>query len=349
MMTLQRGFEVNVTSSVLATDQDAWNYLAGERPFASYAWYHFCETVLEGCYTPYYITASHQGEPVARSTFWLAPQEPLPVSSRPIRAMLEPIFRRWPLFICRSPLANMSGLILPEPPLRDAAVEALTRSAEAISRQNHASFIIFDYLVQDDHSTNWPPGYAQFSGLDSSTNLYIQWPDFESYLAHLGSSARKDYRRHRNRAADLGIKIAVEPDLKDPQRALELIRNVEVHHQSTHHPATSRVLEYASSMNGNWITAHIDDQMVGCGLLIGNGHYQFLMLLGLDYSVEYVYFQLFYAAIENAIKSGTKVLCGGSGAYEFKKRFGFQLEQNNYLVYRASNRGLRWLAQQFED
>lgn len=343
-MTLHRGFEVNVISGISAAAQDTWDRAAGDRPFASYAWYGFCETVLVD-YKPFYIIVSHQGEPVARSTFWVAPREPLPIASKAVRTALQPIFRHWPLFVCRSPLVNGSGLILPEPPLQETALSMMAQAAQKIGQQHHASFTIFDYL--EPTSLNWPPGYTHYSAFDPSTYLDIRWSDFKSYLADLSQSARKDYRRHNNRAIDQGIKITIQDTITELDRALALIRSVEQHHQTPPNTAASKLFKYASQMHGQWITAHIDDQLVGCGLLLGNGPWRYLTLLGLDYSVNYVYFQLFYAAIQTAIESGTNVLYAGSGAYDFKQRLGFQIKHDNHLVYRAGNRGLHWLTKRF--
>ena len=90
-----------------------------------------------------------------------------------------------------------------------------------------------------------------------------------------------------------------------------------------------------------WLTARIDDRLLGCGLLLGDGNARVLALLGLDYSVQYVYFQLLYAAVRSVIEEGMPVLYGGGGAYDLKQRLGFELEHNNHTVF--AGRG--WLLQ----
>ncbi len=324
-------------------DPAAWDHLAGGRPFASYRWYQFGELALAGD-TPVYIVLSHQGEPVARATFWLTTQEPLPVASRLGRTLLYTAVRRWPLFLCRCPFASTTGLILPDSPLRGPALNTLIDITHDLSRQHHVSFTVFDYLDHALENVTWPAVLIRVDGMDPGTRLRITWPDFESYIGSLGKSARKDYRRHRNRAADQGIVVAYHPRVDDVGAALALIRNVENHHDSTPNPYAPHMLKNAEMVGGTWITARVEDRLVGCGLLLGDGSTQFLALLGLDYEVRYAYFQLVYGAIRCAIESGTSVLRGGGGAYELKTRLGFEVERHNHLMFGVTNPALRWLA-----
>lgn len=345
--------DLQIAHSVEEVGQSTWDYLGQHHPLAGYRWYRFGEAVLAD-ELPVYILLSYQGEPVGRATFWVKRREPLPIQSSAVRRSIEALIRRWPLFVCRSPLTSLSGLILPEPPLRDEALRLIAEAALQEARRYRASFVLFDYLEgREANLPAWPAGFAATTIADPGTRLHISWTSFEDYLAHLSKSARKDYRRHRNRAADQGIRVTCR-QLTDPldsgtvDRALTLIHNVDRHHRSPSHPWGRELLEKAHLVDATWITASIGERMVGCGLLLGDGDVRFLALLGLDYEVQYVYFQLVYAAVEQAIESGVRILRGGSGAYEMKLRLGFQLEDNYYAVF--SGRGAllhklgRWAA-----
>lgn len=341
-------FDIQRAASVQECDPAAWDHLAAGRPFASHRWYRFCETVMAGD-SPVYAILSRHGEPVARATFWLTSQEPLPVPSGLRRSILYAAIRRWPLFLCRSPFASASGLILPDAPLRDPALDALTGITRDLSRQHGVSFTVFDYLGRAADGLPWPDDFMRVDGLDPGTRLDITWPDFEGYVTGLRKSVRKDYRRHCNRAADLGIEIAYHDHVGDVETALALVRQVEQHHGSSPNPYARAMLENAGLVGGTWITATIDDRLVGCGLLLGDGATHILALLGLDYEVRYAYFQLVYAAIRRAIELGTAVLCGGSGAYDLKSRLGFQPERDSHLMFSATNPVLRRLARFLAD
>jgi predicted N-acyltransferase len=337
--------EVQIAHSVEEVGHEAWEQLGTNQPFASYRWYCFAETALADD-TPVYIILSRQGEPVARATFWVTGQEPIPVPSRVVRYLVSNVLRRWPLMACRIPLANCSGLILPEPPLRDAALKTIIHILHNEARRYNALFALFDYLSTNErYWACWPNTVAATEFSNPGTRLTIAWADFEDYLKSLRKSAYKDYRRHCNRAADLGVEVKRSPQVTDLTRAMGLIRNVEQNHDSAPNPWARMMLQHANMVDSVWLTAEIEDQTVGCGLLLGDRGTWFLALLGLDYSVRYVYFQLVYEAVRSAIELGARTLRGGGGAYDMKQRLGFELDDDSHVRFTANNRVLRWLVQ----
>jgi len=340
--------KLEVAHSIHEVDREVWDRLGTGQPFTTWRWYRFGEAVLEGD-RPFYLILSRGGEPVARATLWLTEQEPLPIPSRWLRTGVQALLRYRPLLICRSPLAATSGLLFADSTLRAEALESIGEMARLLARQYRASFLLFDYLEAEEvRWPAWPGGFQPLAISDPGTRLVITWPDFEGYLRHLKKSVRKDYRRHRNRAADLGIVVRRHRQPVRTEEALALIRNVERHHGSEPNPRARAIWERAGMVDAAWLTAEIGDRLVGCGLVLGEGDTRFLALLGLDYSVRYAYFQLVYAAIRTAIEDGVRVLRGGGGAYTMKERLGFRLESNNYVVYAGAGwlfRQLgRWLA-----
>lgn len=328
-------FETQILHSVRETDQASWDSLSKGHPFASYCWYQFGEAALSDN-LPIYIILAHKGEPVARATLWLRRQEQLPVSSRVMRRMLQAILRRWPLLMCQSPVADAAGLILPEPPLRDEALKMLAQTAQSQLRLYRGSFLSFVYLESDaSQCKGWPADWIAADLAGPGTRLHIRWTSFEEYLRQLGASARKDYRRHTNRAADLGIEVKCHPSVTAPDQALALIRNVEEHHDSHPNPWARSILDNASKIDATWLTAEKGGELVGCGLLLRDGPHAIMRLLGRDYRVQYAYFQLLYRVIRCAIEQGIQVLWGGTGAYEMKQRLGFQLSHDTWAVFAA--------------
>ncbi len=333
-------FEVQVAHSITEIGQEAWDRLGGEHMFASYRWYRFGEAVLAPDTPPTYIVLSRKGEPVARGTFWLSGEEFVPLPPGVLRRLIEAAMRCRPLLMCRSPLANAPGLVLPEPPLHDAALRTLAQVVLEEARRRRVSFLIFGHLEhRRAHDAAWPEGFVPVRLPDPGTRLVVAWPDFESYLAALSKSVRKDYRRHRNRAADLGIVVTrcrvtgpLDGALLD--RAMALIRNVENHHRLPHYRWARAILQNAHLVDAAWLTAEIGERLVGCGLLLGDRGVWCLASLGLDYECDYVYFQLLYEAIRCAIEEGDiHVLRGGSEVYEMKQRLGFHLEDSHHLVF----------------
>jgi predicted N-acyltransferase len=259
--------------------------------------------------------------------------------------MVQTIIRYWPLLVCRSPLSGTSGLILPDPPLREAALKTIVQVARDQAKQYGVSFLIFDYLTAGEvEGQVWPDGLGSTMVPDPGTHLPITWPDFDSYVRQLTKRMRKSYRRHCSHADKLGIVVTVHPQVVTPlDEAMTLIRNVEKRHNSAPNPWIKGMLQHAGMVNSTWLTAHIDSKLVGCELMLGDKGTRFLTALGLDYSVQYVYFRLGYEDIAYAIKDGVQVLRGGSGAYEVKHRLGFELENNNYVIFTPTKSILRWM------
>jgi len=340
-------FDIEVAHSVEQVDQAAWDYLGKRHPFASYRWYRFGEKVWAGD-TPVYIILSHNGEPMARATFWLTRRERMPSAAGVLRRPIEALIRRWPLLICHSPLASSSGLILPEPPLRAEALKTIAEAALDQAQTMHASFVVFDYLNrQAAHEPGWPETFASATLVHPGTYMDIIWPDFDSYLNHLSYKTRKNYRRYRRAADRMGVEIKSSPTVTQLEEALVLIRNVEQRHREPPYPWTRPMLENAAMVDAAWLTAEINGRLVGCELMLGDGDTWLVTMLGLDYGVQYVYFRLGYADIQYAIEHGIRRLRWGSCVYEVKHRLGFKLEDNNYVTFATHNRLLSWIGRRF--
>jgi hypothetical protein len=106
--------------------------------------------------------------------------------------------------------------------------------------------------------------------------------------------------------------------------------------------------EHAAMVDAVWLTAEVEGRVVGCELMLRDEDVWLVTGLGLDYSIDYAYFLLGYADIECAIEKGARVLRWGSLTYEVKRRLGFELESNDWIVFCGRGALLqrlgRWLA-----
>ncbi len=326
-------FDVQIAHSVTEIGEEAWNSLSAGRPFTSYRWYRYCEAVLSDC-IPVYILLSQASQTVARATFWVKRWEGMPISSRIARFFIEALLRRWPLMICHVPFANRSGLILPEhDPLRKAALKEIAKVAQHEARQYSVSFLIFDYLKDESLKDIMPLNFKPMSGLESGTQLSVRWPNFEAYVRDLGQRTKKNYHRHWREANRQGIKVQAQSSFTHRDVAMQLIRNVENRYGGLTYPWSRPLLENMDMVDSTWITVEQDGRLLGCELVLGDGDIQFVSALGLDYSVDHIYFLLGYTDIRLAIEKGIRELHWGSGVYETKQRFGFQREDPTYLAY----------------
>lgn len=329
-------FDVQVVHSVEEVGQEAWDFLGRNRPFASFRWYRFGERAMAYA-RPVYVIVSLQGEPVARATYWLTHREVMPMSSRVMCYLVEALLRSRPLLMCQAPLTDSTaspGLILPAPPLRDAALQTIGKVAIELGRQYHASFCIFSYLEEDEtHWPGWPSVYVPATTPGPGTRLDIVWPNFEAYLAHLNKKQRYNVRRNYRLAAQSGIEVKAYPKATNIDLAMRLHRNVTRRHRSRPEPWVRGALEHADLVDTIWLAAEVDGQLVGCELMLGDRDTWLVTALGLDYGVSYAYFVLGYADIRHAIERGARVLRWGSLTYEVKERLGFQKESNNHDMF----------------
>jgi Acetyltransferase (GNAT) domain len=329
-------FEIKTTCSVDEVGTEAWDSLSGGRPFQSARWYRYGEQVMAGC-RPVYIILSHERRPVARGTFWQVRDEPIPVSA-PVRRWLTPILQRWPLLICRSPVSNSSGLILPEPPLREPALRMIAEAAARVLRRSGGSFLVFDYMEGSQTKLpGWPSQFKTLQIADPGTCMAVKWENFEAYLrSNTKFRIHQHFKRSRREAAELGVRVTRQASCDDPAAALELIRNVERKHGSAPNPWVYNMLKNLEMVEGTWLSARVGDRLAGCMLLLSDNGVQIASLPGLADDIPFVYFMLLYEAIQDALERKLKLLRWGSGAYETKRRLGFELEQDNHVIFRGN-------------
>ncbi|HXQ32977.1 MAG TPA: hypothetical protein VN843_03025, partial [Anaerolineales bacterium] len=141
------GLQVRTFFSIKEIDARAWDRLSGQLPFQSYNWYTFGERVLFDC-LPVYLLVYEENNLVARASMWLIQNEPLPKMPRPVKWIIAALVKRWPLLICRSPLANTSGIIVEDNLRREAILATLTQAALEQARQRKASIVLFDFLTE---------------------------------------------------------------------------------------------------------------------------------------------------------------------------------------------------------
>ena len=340
-------FTIRVLHGISNINQNDWDRLSGERPFQSYRWYQYGEQVMSDC-QPTYILLYHDDELAARASLWMVRNEPLPLPPGLIRNIIQSTLNHWPLLICRSPLSFLSGLILPESQLRDLALREICRVARDELRSQHGSFLVFDFMeTKDKEHAGWPREFTFISVSDPGTVMHNRWNDLEAYLASGNKKDRQHYKRSTREVQALGIKILSVEKISDVQEALELIRLVEKRHGSPPNPWAKAMLENLEMVNGACIEARIDEKLVGCGLIFEDNRTQLTATLGLADNVPFVYFQLIYASLQDAFTRNVRFLRWGSGAYDVKRRLGFELETNNNTFFMSAYPFVNFIVRNF--
>lgn len=328
---------VQVVHSIHELDPTEWDGLSAGRPFQSHQWYEFGEKVT-ATYRPTYLVARYSDRAVARAAFWLIRNEPLPLP-RALQAGFHLFFKHHPLLICRSPLADTSGLILPAGPEQKEARDILIATARQEMYRQQGSFLIFDFLDADQLS--WLPGFHPVTVADPGTHMDIRWPSFQAYLEQRHHKGRWHYKKSMSETEKRGLTLSKRRTVSDVNAAYKLIENVFHKHETPMYPWMSALLQNLEMVDSTWMEVHQDGKLVGCVAALRDGEAQLGTALGLEKDLSYAYFLLIYAVLEDAFEHNVKVLRLGSGAYEFKQRLGFTLEDNNHVGVTGSG----WLSE----
>jgi len=321
---------ISTVASIQAIEAQAWNRLSDARPFQSHRWYAFGERVMANC-RPTYFLAYDGEELIARAAFWRVPNEPLPNLPPALHTLAASLLRRWPLFICRSPLANATGLILQDDAQRAQVLSALGEAAIAEAGRQGASVAVFDYL--EEHELHgWPSAFQTVTVSDAGTILENRWQSLDDFLASGNKKDRQHYKRTLREARRLGICVTKHTEVPEVEAALTLIRGVDARHNNMPNPWARALLQNLSLAGGTWLEARMGGRLVGGGLLFEDNGAQLTTALGLAANVPYAYFLLVYASLEVAFEKKVRWLRWGSGAYAFKQRLGFVLERNNHAM-----------------
>ncbi len=334
--------DVQIQCSIHEIEPAIWDRLSAGRGFQSRRWYAFGERAMADC-PPAYLIARQDGNPIAAAALFQIKNEPLPIP-KAARSALEAYFRRKPMLVCRSPLADTSGLLLPETPARAHALTALANAARREIENQRGSFLLFDFLPASD-LTSWTPGFIPITVSDPGTSMMPTHESFEAYLA-ADKKTRNDYHHTIRKAEENGLRLTRHTHVDDIDAALELIRRVAGKHNSPPNPWMRGLLVNLAMIDATWFEVRKESELVGCIVTLRDNGVQSATALGVA-EVPFAYFMLIYAAIKEAFDRKVKQFRLGSGAYDVKRRLGFQREDANHAMVAASGslpRLLTWFA-----
>lgn len=322
---------VQVFNSINEIDPQVWNRIVAGRGFQSHSWYKFGEHAMADC-PPTYLIASVGNTPVAGAALFRVYNEPLPLPEVARRFMAS-VFKHRPLLVCRSPLAETSALLLPGEPLRDEILTILADAAHEQFRQQHCSFLVFDYLLTEQlRYPTWPAGFEPITISEPGTYMPMEWENFDAYLEAGNKHDRQHYKRSLREAEKNGLVLSKHRVIADVDRALKLIRNVSIWHGSAPNPWMRGLLENFSMIDGTWLEIHKEGELVGCGAVVRDNKFQMATALGLEDDVPGGYFLLLYTALQEAFEHKIRLVRFGTGAYDVKRRLGFHLEDTNHAM-----------------
>jgi hypothetical protein len=323
--------DVKVFNSIQEIDPETWDRIVAGRGFQSHRWYQFGESAMADS-APTYLVAWDGDTPVASAALFRVTNEPLPLPAVARRFMAS-IFKRRPLLVCRSPLADTSALLLPGEPLRDEALTALAQTAHQQFKRQRCSFLLFDFLLTEQlRYPGWPSSFEPIAVSEPGTYMPLEWESFEAYLKALNRKDRQDYKNSVREVEKNGIVLTRHKTVPDVEIALKLIRNVSIWQGSAPNPWMRGLLENFSMIDGTWLEIHKDEKLVGCGAALRDNRFQLTTALGLEDDVPSGYFLLLYTALQEAFEHNVRLVRFGSGSYDIKRRLGLHLEDTNHAM-----------------
>jgi len=323
--------EIKIYKSIQEIKPTLWDQVAAGRGFQSHHWYTFGEKAMAEC-EPTYLLAMDGETPIAGAALFKIHNEPLPLPEV-ARKFMASMFKRRPLLVCRSPLADTSALLLPGEPQRDEVLPIITNAALEQFKAQRCSFIIFDHLLTEQLKyPSWSKQFEPITVSEPGTYMPVEWENFEAYLGAGDKKDRQHYKQSLKEAEANGLVLSRHKTVQDVEAALTLIENVSIWHGSAPNPWTRGMLENFSMIDGTWLEIRKDEKLVGCGAVLRDNKFQLASSLGLEDDVPGGYFMLLYAALEEAFKHNVRLIRFGTGAYDVKRRLGFHLEDTNHAM-----------------
>jgi hypothetical protein len=332
-----------VFEGIETVDKDLWNQLVQGHPFASWAWCHFGEKAAGR--PVHYPIVYEDDTPVGGAIITVMCAEDIPTANRIVARFLNWYLARRPLIVCRTASATKhKGIFLPDDlALRNRVLAEIRQSTRAVQRQYRGSFILADYLLESDLEDDWGEFFAINGFTNVGTRMTITWANWDEFMADLRARSKKQHKnvRHNIRyAQEAGITIQFSQTSPPQAEVLRLIQNKMDHYNVVGRPKRTlgvmNGLAVLPPQNYVWVTAHHEDRIVACELLLFDDDMKVCKpcLYGRDYSVKFVYFYLAYEDVRYAIEDlGARTLIYDTEAYEFKRRVGFEDDSRNHLVF----------------
>jgi len=302
----------------------------------------------------YYIMASERVKPVGATVCFLMDYPMDSNVSGPAKRVTGFIKKLMPrilsvkILFCGMPLGQGRIGVTGEVPV---VMQALMRRMEQIARKNKAGVIVFKGFDQAsaallDHPLK-KSGFSKIKSLPT-TELKIDFKDFEGYLKTLSGATRYDLRR-KFKKVDGQVDINMESVVELGEDALREVYRLYLELVNKHDMGFELMpIDFFRKISQNmpkhvrYFLWRIEGRLVAFMLSFTSGDLFMDYYLGLDYSVAHKY-HLYFVKLRDTlnwcIKQGVKKYDMGFTGYETKKRLDFDLIPL-YIYVKVRNRAI---------
>jgi hypothetical protein len=299
----------------------AWNALSAGRPFQSYKWYRFGETVMANA-KPTYVTLSERGQAIARASFWRIGDEPL------APGWVATFLKHWPLLICRSPLSSTPGLI--QTITCETTLEEFSKIGRRLRRQERCCLLIFDSL--DTATARAIPRTAHYCFGNQGTILHMPGNSFDEYVGSLPRKKQRDIWHNLRKIEERGILVTRHQTVDDLDEAESLYRALEARKGTVRNHWVRSMWTNMAMVNGTWIAARDSTgRLLASGTAYEDNGAQLELNMGHD-TTPYAYLAVLYESIRLGLEHGVQSFYWGTSTYELKRRMGFTSFENDSVA-----------------
>jgi len=313
--------ETHIMNSAKEIGEAAWNALSAGRPFQSYQWYRFGETVMANA-KPTHVLLAERGQPIARASFWRIGDEPL------APGWMATVLKHWPLLICRSPLSSTAGLILPHP--CGSILEEFSKIGRRLRHQERCCLLIFDSL--DAATAHALPRTAYYHFGNQGTILHVHGNSFDEYVASLPRKKQRDIRHNLRKIEERGFVITRHQTVDDLDEAESLYRALESRKGTVRNHWVRAMWTHIGMVHGTWVAVRDSTgQLLASGTAYEDNGAQLELNMGHD-TTPYAYLAVLYESIRLGLEHGMHSFYWGTSTYELKRRMGFTSFENDSVA-----------------
>lgn len=237
--------------------------------------------------------------------------------------------RRFPPLICSTSIYCFPGLFIAPSIDRNIGYSIIKRAIRITAQKELSLFWGINGL--DLYLADRVPFASDMiqMSLPDECLLNIEWDTVSDYEASLPRKKRAEIRRLRNRSVESGVTLRIgELKIEHEQRVETLVRNVAEKHGNRYKykpRLVQNALKILQPGDYSFLQAYLNNEMIGCLLLLRNNGIMLLKWIGLDYEKSeptFAYHYMMTQTVHHAIELKMRHVMLGLTSYTLKKKMG---------------------------
>ncbi|MEI8349652.1 MAG: GNAT family N-acetyltransferase [Candidatus Omnitrophota bacterium] len=330
-----------VTDTLDNIPQNTWDRLFGYDLIESYGYHKTLHEAKLNEFATYYLIGKRNDATVAIIPFFTMEFSFTTLIRGPLQRIVFGIRKFYKNFLTMkivfigSPTTESFHIGVAETENKNCIIDHAYKKIETFSRTHHINTILFYNLTNADQSLMKHLLNNGFAGMEDfpGARLEIQAKSLDEYIAHLGSSTRKDIRRKLRKSTQAAvleteIRETVDGIIDDLYKLyLNNFNESDIHFEILTPEFFTKLCHNMPGIVKCFVTRH-NGKIVAFNMCFVKGNFCIDKFIGLDYTVALQY-NLYYTTIcyniDWCIKNGIRYYQPGQGDYDAKIRLGAKL------------------------